>query len=228
MIPNPYPGTFIVFDGIDGCGKSEQLGKTARFLKKDFRRSLPKGNCLVVKETKEPSKDRFFGKRIYEDLARAGGLHEIDPFGFQAWFACDSKENLEDNIIRFLRCGCVMLSDRFRPSMVYGARNISEIPVLMLLNQSIIGASFIWPDAVLIFDVTVETAIKRLGQKGRILDGHESKKTLLERVRNNYLLFAKMYPNCHIIDAEEPPDRVFEKILPIVLATIKSKPGVIA
>jgi len=32
MIPNPYPGIFIVFEGIDGCGKTEQLERTFRWL----------------------------------------------------------------------------------------------------------------------------------------------------------------------------------------------------
>ena len=27
MIPNPYPGIFIVFEGIDGCGKTAQLNR---------------------------------------------------------------------------------------------------------------------------------------------------------------------------------------------------------
>ncbi len=226
MIPNPFPGCFIAFEGIDGCGKSEQFKMMVVYLRTIFEKEMKKiGKCFVVKETKEPGKERFWGAEIYRDLHKTDGLHKTNPFGFQAWYARDSKENLRKNIIPSLECGCTVLADRFRPSMVYGARFSYETMALMLLNQAIIGEDFIWPDAIFIFDIAVKTAVERLKQKGRILDGHENEKTLLERVRHNYLAFGATYPNCHVIDGGGSPEEVFNKILPIAIAAIKSKSG---
>lgn len=219
MIPNlPSWGKFIVFEGIDGCGKTTQLLRTYHYL---HDRKLP------VRKTKEPNKSGIWGAQIDEELAQPDGLHKTDPFGFQTWYACDSKENLREAVIPALRARCVVLSDRFRPSMVYGAKDASEILALMLSNQIIIGEDFIWPDVILIFDVSVETAIKRLEQKDRTLDEHENKKALLEQVRANYLAFAKMYPNCHIIDGEKTPEEIFNEILPIITKVIKPKPRLV-
>ncbi len=226
MIPNPFPGCFIAFEGIDGCGKSRQFEKVANFFRDDYEKAPPQiFKSIVVQGTKEPGKERFWGAEIYKDLYRADGLHATNPFGFQAWYACDSKENLREVIIPALRCGCIVLTDRFRPSMVYGARTFSEIPALMLLNQAIIGEDFIWPDVIFIFDVTIETATKRLAQSGKLLDGHENRKVFLEQVRDNYLNFGTTYPNCHIINGERSPEEIFDEILSVAIEAVKSKPG---
>ena len=214
MIPNPYTGVFIVFEGIDGCGKTKQLELTQKWL-------CPKWTFASVKE---PGKDRPFGARIYQDLRRPNGLHKTDPLGFQTWFACDSKENLQRNINPRLNARCIILADRFRPSMVYGVNNTGDLEKLMTMNKQIIGEDFIWPDIIFIFDVFAETAIKRLKEKGRDLDEFEQRK-FLERVRVNYLLFARIYPNCHIINAEGPPEKVFEEVKKIFLPILESKPG---
>jgi len=57
MIPNPYPGIFIIIDGIDGCGKSTQVRLLVEWLK---RETYSAGR--VVLETKEPDKTGPFGK----------------------------------------------------------------------------------------------------------------------------------------------------------------------
>lgn len=215
MIPNPYPGKFFVFEGGDGCGKTEQITRAKAWL--NSLDSPLRHRDVVV--TKEPGKDRLFGKKIYEDLFTPGGLHETDPLRFQMWYACDSKEHMRDIVVPALRVGSIVLSDRFRPSMVFGAKNEAETAVLMNMNKTILGEHFIWPDAVFIFDVSVETAIERSRRKGRILDGHENK-TVLARVLKNYRYFAKNYGNCRLIDTERTPEEIFEDVKKIMMSIL--------
>lgn len=217
MIPNPYPGIFIAFDGNDGCGKTGQIKKATAWL-----RSLDILRHTETIETKEPNKSALFGKKIYEDLVQKSGLHETDRFRFQSWYACDSKEHLVSTVIPALETEAIVLSDRFRSSMVYGAANAGEIEKLMQMNQAIIGEHFIWPDKIIIFDVPIEVSIARLRQKGVKLDGHE-KESVLRRVRRNFLAFAEKYPNCEVIPAEESIDEVFEKVKSSLLPLIKLK-----
>jgi dTMP kinase len=206
MIPNPYRGRFIALEGVDGCGKSKQLELLLGWI-------IRRGNTVLT--TKEPNKNGLYGSRIYKDLANPIGLNKTNPFGFQTWYACDSKENLRKRIIPQLRAGCSIITDRFRPSMVYGAKIPQEIAGLMAMNQSILGEDFIWPDATFIFDVRVETAIRRLREKNSKLDEHE-KAEVLERVRSNYRYFSDAYPECHLISGEGSPEDVFEKVKLIV------------
>ncbi|MBI2063216.1 MAG: dTMP kinase [Candidatus Yanofskybacteria bacterium] len=217
MIPNPYPGIFIVFEGIDGCGKTAQLNKVFGWTQ---TLGILKHHDKV--KAKEPGKERDFGKKIYEDLAnkKPTALHKANPHGFQTWYASDSKENLRQHIIPALKNGSIVLCDRFRPSMVYGAQVLGEISELMTMNQQIIGEDFLWPDLILIFDLAVNIAIKRLKEKNRDLDEHE-KSDVLSRVSMNYRHFAK-YPNCQIVNAEQTEEQVFEKVKKLILPVIES------
>jgi len=99
--------------------------------------------------------------------------------------------------------------------MCYGAKNKDDIRELMAINERIIGEDFIWPDTILIFDVSPETCIERLKQKGRKLDEHE-KLEVLKRVRDNYLDFATMYRNCHVINGESYLEIIFESVKKIL------------
>ena len=204
---------------MDGNGKSEQKKRIVAWL-----RQLPiKGRQSVVVEAKEPGRERDVGAAIYRDLeGRGDNLHSENPFAFQKWYAFDSKENMVRNVLRNLEVGNIVIADRYRASLVYGAQQTEEIAALVLMNQIIMGERFIWPDAVLVFDVSVETAIERLSKKGRTLDGHE-KKAVLERVRRNYRFFADAYANCHLIDAEGPPEQIFEEVKGIVWPMSKQK-----
>lgn len=214
MIPNPFPGKFIVFEGIDGCGKSTQANRTYDWLYRELRKT--------VILTKEPNRNGEWGSKIYVELNKPGGLHKTDPHGFQTWYACDSKINLREVIIPHLRAGCIVLSDRYRPSMCYGTHNPHNIPVLIEMNQQIIGEDFIWPNTILIFDVSAETAIARLKKKGSKLDEHE-RLEVLKRVRQNYLHFANIYKNCHFIDGEPSEDVVSEEAKNLIKQTLNSE-----
>lgn len=219
MIPNPYPGLFIVFEGVDGCGKSIQLNHAFGWMK-----GLDALRHREIIRIKEPNKDGIFGKKIYADLAdkSPGVLHKKDPRAFQTWYACDSKENLKENVIPALQKGSIVLCDRFRPSMVYGAKTFGDISTLMTMNCEIIGEDFIWPDIVLVFDITSDIAIERLKKKGLQLDEHE-KQDVLSRVRRNYMHFVQEYPNCKTINAGQTEEEVFEKVKKAILPVIESK-----
>ncbi len=117
------------------------------------------------------------------------------------------------SVIPSLQTGEIVLMDRFRLSLVYGAKDPSEMPRLMELNRAIIGENFIWPDLALIFDVNVETALQRSRAKNIELDEFEKAKTL-ERVRQNYLAFPAVFPNsnCRIINAAGSPEEVFNTV----------------
>jgi len=200
MILNPYPGLFVAVDGIDGSGKSTLTKMLVDWLRREVYPTIMSSGVPIVLGTKEPNKDGPFGKLIYADLAqKASGLHARNPMRFQELFACDSLINLRDNVIPHLELGGVVVSDRCRASMVYGAITQDQITDLMAMTQRIMGVSFIWPDIVFIIDVPADVAMERLKRSGRsFLDGLEQF-SVLDRTGNNFRYLAREYPNCVLI-----------------------------
>jgi dTMP kinase len=193
MIPNPYLGVFISFEGTDGSGKSYLYEPTVDWLRE---------TGASVEKVKEPGKDRRWGKRIYEELHRPEGFHKTDPIGFQSWYAIDSKENYVENVIPKLEQGYVVAADRSRLSGVcYGVirsglveKGVREAMLrLIQINEGIIGEHFIWPDLCLIFDAEPELCLKRLKSKGVKLDAFETKEKIA-MVRANYRSFIDLFP----------------------------------
>ncbi len=222
MIPSPFWKSLLVaFEGPNFCGKSTYLERVHVELGKLYnnRRNIPYHRVFI---TKEPNKDRYWGRRIYQELKRHDGLHITNPMGFQTWYAVDSKENVQSVILPNLRLGHIVLTDRFRPSMVHGAMKREDLIPLMRMHESVMGEYMIWPDIVFIFDVSVETALARLATK-RVTPDVQETKGELERTIPMYRYFVEDFPhaNCRIIDANnKTPEMITAEVMGILIPMI--------
>lgn len=207
-IPNPHKAKFVLFEGIDGSGKSEQYARTQNFL----RASFPK---IAVKYAKEPDDRHSTGKEIYDIL---GGKHpgykleRMQPYHMQAFYIENRMWNYRENIIPSLQKMAHVLQDRgVASSFCYGAKNPKEFYDLMGLHNRVFSAAqvpFFWPDLILIYDVPAQVAVKRMLKGGKKLDKFETE-SKLKLVRQNYLAFTSAYPNCVVIDGIQKPQDVF-------------------
>lgn len=209
---NNWPGIFFDFEGIDCCGKTTQVIRAKNWL-------MAFQNKAVV-TTKEPT-GSYVGKKIREILKDKDLFKATDPFSLQRLFARDSRIHVQKFIVPELILDRIVCSDRFRASLVFGADKGNEIDIelLMEMNLRYLGNHFIWPDAVFIFDINPSLAIERGKAGGRVFDEMEKLETL-EAVRENYLLFSKMYPNCHIIDAARTVEEIFIDVRTIMAKVI--------
>ncbi len=222
MIPNNHKTKFIVFEGIDGSGKSSQY----ELLKKLLASRYPKLSAVYPKE---PDKNRPIGNEIYRILNNqhpAYQLAKMRPYHMQAFYIEDRMFNYRENIIPALQQGQYVIQDRgVASSFCYGAKNPDEFYDFMGLHDRVFSAAqvpFIWPDLILIFDIPAEVALKRMTKTGKIKDGFEQKKKL-RLVRRNYLAFAKKYSNCVVVNGIFPETEVFEKTKSYVLLTLGFK-----
>lgn len=209
MITNPYRGLFLCASGIDFCGKSTQALRMSNWL-----RAYIENKKIEVVLTKQPTTERF-GKRIRTILADKNLFAQTDPFDLQELFAKDSRMHCEKDIIPHLERGNIVCTDRFRESMVYGPErsNLIELHMLMDMNKQIHGRYWVWPDKVLVFDLPAEVAIERGKASGRQFDEMERIDTL-NRVRENFHIFAKEYPwaNLQFIDATRSVEEIFSEV----------------
>ena len=114
-------------------------------------------------------------------------------------------------VIPKLMAGTHVISDRGVASKVYGVNHPSDFAELSRLEGEMFKEAsipYIWPDAILIYDVPVSVAMERLKAKNVELDKFEQEQNLI-KVRQNYLDFAGRFPNCRIIDGTADPITVF-------------------
>jgi len=162
-------GIFIVLEGIDGCGKSEQ----ARLLN-DWL--LAEGHDVLM--TAEPTRNRI-GKFIREILS---GKEEVDPKTLSLLFTADRVEHL--NEINFaLDRGKIVISERYYYSTVayQAAQNVNENWLLELNSFAR------EPDLTLLIDAEPEISANRTSTE-EIFENAE----FLQKVRTNYLGFNDM------------------------------------
>ncbi len=162
-------GSFLVLEGIDGSGKSEQSRRLAAWL-------AARGHRVV--STREPT-DGPFGRR-YREWAR--GDFEATPDEVLALFLEDRREHLKLVVRPALERGEIVVCDRYRDStLAYQAAQGLERARLRALFDT---PEFPVPDLVLWLRVPIATALARLGAQAT---ERFERAEFLERVDAEYL-----------------------------------------
>jgi len=168
-------GCFIVFEGIDGSGKTEQYFRLVK--------SLEKRRYEVV-QTKEPTADSPIGKLIRSVLYRQ---EKVAEEALALLFAADRADHTERRIRPALVRGAVVVSDRYvHSSLAYQSRGMSRDLDLNWVRSITLYA--IQPDMVIYLDVSPEVGQARLSNGQVRVKDHTYFESLAqqERIRSAY------------------------------------------
>ncbi len=189
-------GSFVVFEGVDGCGKGEQIAQLNKFL-------LGRGfECYLTKEPTD-SKVGALIKSILKGEVKASNM------AIQLLMCADRLEHSKD-ITTKIGEGCVVICDRYHLSSVaYGSvfENADKYNILLELNKYMLK-----PDITFIIDVPVDVAMQRIETRGGKKELFE-KAEFLTQVRKNYLRIMKEVDECVHIDGSRDVKDVHEEIL---------------
>jgi dTMP kinase len=189
---------FIAFESIDGCGKSTQAIKLAKYIL-----DLDKHNHVLF--TREPYKDKNIRKILKEEedpYTQAERLAEL--------FVEDRRKHIKEVIIpSILRCIHV-ISDRYSFStLAYQQTQGIALKELLALHK---GLPI--PDIIFIIDLPAEIAIERMKKDSirKTEQKFEKNKEFIEKLRQNYLKLASLPKhNIVVINAGGKPDEIFEE-----------------
>ncbi|MEO8041714.1 MAG: dTMP kinase [Acidobacteriota bacterium] len=187
-------GKFITFEGIDGSGKSTQL----RMLSGDLR---SQGIDLIT--THEPGGTPL-GRRLRESFLETE--ETVAPMAELLLFAADRAQHVEFLIKPALAEGRVVISDRYADATFayQGAgRGFSEATVNEIIRLATGGLK---PDLTLFFDITVDSAIRRMSERHETGEGRNRMDVetaeFYSSVRTAYLSIAAAEPErFKILDA---------------------------
>lgn len=193
-------GFLVSIEGVDGAGKSTQIGMLDRWMK-------AKGIAHTI--LKEPTSGPF-GREIVHKVTS----HEpITPEEEARLFMKDRKEDVTKNILPALHSGKIVVMDRYYHSnMAYqGARGLDPEKIREE-NEKFAPR----PDLVIVLDIDPEKSLLRIvDHRKSPLDAFE-KEDYLRRVREVFLKIGDQ-PNGVIIDASEPAEKVHEAIIHAIM-----------
>jgi len=217
-------GSFITFEGLDGCGKSTQLERLAGKLRE---------TGVSVTSTREPG-GTATGNKIRELLldTRTGNL---DPRAELALMFASRAQHLSEIILPALAAGETVLCDRFTDSSeAYqgGGRKLGSLPVLEL-HRVLCGG--IKPDLTILMDSDVAASVQRARRRNKAQISSDSadenrfeseNRAFFTRVHTAYLEIAKREPErVFVLDARGTPDQTHAKIIDIVFKKLRLAPS---
>jgi len=188
------PGRFLVFEGIDGCGKSTQVRRVAQ--RRGARQTFEMGGTALGKHLRE---------LILGDGERPVAMAEA------MMIAADRAQHMALVVEPTLAAGQDVVSDRHAASTLayqgYG-RGLPMEDLVILIELATQGRH---PDLTVLLDVPVDVSLQR---RGRTPDRMEREdKEFFERVREGYLRQAAADPeHWVVVDGTVPLDEVSSSV----------------
>ena len=188
-------GLFIVFEGIDGGGKSTQIKMLAEYFKDkgyevEFHMEPTEGSVGSLLWTYMRSKDRSFSPETEALL-----------------FAADRIEHGK-TINKALEEGKVVISDRYiHSSLAYQGAAGVDPEWMQSLNKHALN-----PSLVILLDIDPERSLQRVSDRAKTVFEEND---YLKRVREEYLKYAET-GELEIIDATQPIEDVQAEIIVLI------------
>ena len=203
---------FITFEGVEGSGKTTQIRRLARYLR---RKKIP---CIM---TREPGGTPI-GEKIRKILLDPGHRSLVplsELFLYEAARAQHIREVIRPNVKK----RGVILCDRFSDASVAYQGNGRRISLKRVEQMNLVATEGIRPDVTFLLDCPSNTGLKRALKRNQVLNQEKESRFEREkiqfhnRVRKGYLAIARKEPRrVKVIDTRMGEDQVFERIRKIV------------
>ena len=203
---------FIVFEGIEGSGKSTQAQRLSRHLRDIGRKSV-----LTKEPGGTPLSNRI--RAILLDPAEDG----MDPLTELMLYAASRRQHVVDVIRPSVEHDAVVLCDRFTDATLayQGFGRGLDLDRLRELNHWVTDG--LVPDLTIILDLPEDVGLSRARHRNREqdlelesrLEGEDLR--FHRRVREGYLTLAEESPERYaLISADGDPDEVFARIMAVI------------
>lgn len=198
--PDGSPGLFLAVEGPDGSGKTT----TAKLLKAYLE---SKGYEVVL--TREPGGTPI-GEKIREILLDSQNTELADTTE-ALLYAAARAQHVEEKIKPLLEKGVIVITDRyFYSSLAYQGYG-RDLGIEQVMDLSKFAISGLYPDKVLFFDITPETALARKYDQGEVNRMEEQGEEFHSVTYDGYHKALEIYnKNVEMIDANGTIEETLE------------------
>ena len=201
---------FIVFEGVEGCGKSYQSKKLFNKLKQK------KIDTILTREPGGTKSSELIRNLILKDYFKKKKLEKFDKYTDTLLYLAARNEHVKNKIKPALIQKKVVICDRFVDStlayQVYGKK--VDIKFINNIHNKILRG--IKPDIVFILRVSIKSSKNRL-KKRRTKNRYDNfAQSFYTKAQKSFIKLAKRKKNYFILDSSENDNTVEEKIFNIV------------
>jgi dTMP kinase len=201
---------FITFEGVEGSGKSTQIG----FLK-DSLENL--GYQVLL--TREPG-GSILGNKIRQLILDPAQEDKPGDITELLLYIADRAHHVSTVIAPALKANTVVLCDRYTDSTVAYQGYARGFKPELVENLNQIATGGLTPNLTIIMDLEPETGLERVkkSRNQQVFDRLEAEKIeFYRKVREGFLAISRKEPGrVKVLDASQSPDEVREQVLSLV------------
>ncbi len=189
-------GKFIVFEGVEGAGKTTQIQQTAAWLQSNH------GRDRFVVTTREPGGTNL-GQQIRQLLLNDPNT-QVDNRTELLLYAADRAQHIATVIKPHLAIGNIVLCDRFTDSTIayQGYGRGFDLAEIAQVNQLATGG--LQSDLTIWLDLDVSIGLQRVSKRGEPDRMERANLDFHLRVQQGYQELANSYPDRIVrIDANQ-------------------------
>ncbi len=208
---------FIVFEGVEGCGKSYQSQRLFKNLKKKNIKTL------LTREPGGTKSAELIRNLILKDYFKKEKKEKFDKYTDTLLYLAARNEHVKSKINPSLKKRIVVICDRFVDStiayQVYGKKVNHNF--IKNIHKVILGN--LKPNLTFILKVSSKSSQKRLKKRKTKNRYDNFPKSFYIKAQNSFIKIAKNKKNYFIFDSSKNDNLLEKKILKITLRYLKIK-----
>ena len=206
---------FIVFEGVEGCGKSYQCKKLLSNLKKK------KFSTILTREPGGTKSAELIRNLILKDYFNKTQKEKFDKYTDTLLYLASRNEHVKSKILPALNKKKIVICDRFIDStlayQVYGKK--VNYNFINDIHKTILGN--LKPDLIFVLKVPSKVAKKRLKKRKTTNRNDNFSKSFYDKAQKAFVKIAKNKKNYFILNSSNNDNTLEKEIFEITLSFLK-------
>jgi dTMP kinase len=208
---------FIVFEGVEGCGKSFQCKKLLNNLKKI------KIKTILTREPGGTKSAELIRNLILKDYFNKGKNEKFDKYTDTLLYLASRNEHVKNKINPALKKNNIVICDRFIDStlayQVYG----KKININFIKNAHKYILNGLKPNLTFVLKVSPRTSRQRLNKRKTLNRYDNFAQSFYTNAQKSFLKIAKNKKNYFVLDSSQNNNFLEKKIFQIVCKYLNIK-----
>ena len=208
---------FIVFEGVEGCGKSFQCKKLLNNLKKI------KIKTILTREPGGTKSAELIRNLILKDYLNKGKNEKFDKYTDTLLYLASRNEHVKNKINPALKKNNIVICDRFIDStlayQVYG----KKININFIKNAHKYILNGLKPNLTFVLKVSPRTSRQRLNKRKTLNRYDNFAQSFYTNAQKSFLKIAKNKKNYFVLDSSQNNNFLEKKIFQIVCKYLNIK-----